>query len=214
MKIYVVTFLVFVFAVGLVYGQETRVGMLAGINFQNLNGEDGSGDKLENNLIIGFHAGANILMPISPEIYFQPGLLFSTKGAANDDTQDIKYKLNYVELPLNLVYRGQLRESYVLLGFGPYAAMAVNGKVDFDNVSRDIEFTNKVESGDPLTTPYMKRFDAGANIFAGYEFSGGLFFQLNAQLGLLNLTPQDERLLGNESIVKNTGFGLSAGFRF
>lgn len=215
MKKHILTSLLLIFAVISITGQEIRPGVLGGVNFQNLNGEDPSGDRLENNLVAGFHAGINVLVPIAPEIYFQPGVLFTTKGASNDDNaQEIKYRFNYLELPLNLVYRGQLGESFVLVGFGPYAALAISGKVNFDDVSRDIEFRNRVEPGDPLTTPFFRRFDAGANILAGYELPGGLFFQINAQLGLLNIVPEDDRLIDNESVVKHTGYGLSVGYRF
>ena len=55
--------------------------VLGGINFQNLNGKDIDGDKLENDMIIGFHAGVNVQIPIVPQFFFQPGLLFTTKGA-------------------------------------------------------------------------------------------------------------------------------------
>ena len=39
-------------------------GVLGGVNFQNLNGKDVNGDKLENDMILGFHAGVNILIPL------------------------------------------------------------------------------------------------------------------------------------------------------
>jgi hypothetical protein len=207
--------MILVLAGGLSFAQEIKPGITAGVNFQNLNGKNINGDKLENKLIAGFHAGVNILMPIAPEINFQPGLLFSTKGASNqNDSPGIKYKLNYLELPLNIVYRGALGNNFVLLGFGPYLGYAINGNVNVGGEDRKIIFKNTVELGDPLTTPYLKRFDAGANIFAGYELGGGLYFTLNTQLGLLNLNPKDNRLGDDKSIVKNTGFGISAGFRF
>jgi hypothetical protein len=63
---------------------------------------------------------------------------------------------------------------------------------------------------------YLRPFDAGANIFAGYELPVGLFFQLNAQLGLLNINPdyEGEGTSEDKSSLKNTGFSLSAGYRF
>ncbi len=59
-------------------------GLLGGVNFQNINGKDNSGNKLQNGLLTGFHAGINLNIPVAPEFYFQPGLLFSVKGAKND----------------------------------------------------------------------------------------------------------------------------------
>jgi hypothetical protein len=41
-----------------------------------------NGDMLENDMIVGYHVGFNVqISPLVPEFYFQPGLLFSTKGA-------------------------------------------------------------------------------------------------------------------------------------
>lgn len=201
-------------------GGKTSFAVLGGVNMQNLNGKDASGDKLENEMIIGYHAGVNIQMPVAPEFYFQPGLQFSAKGAKNTDGLITNtYKLSYIEMPLNFVYKGQVGNGYFMLGFGPYVAYAIGGKVIYEGgsatVETDIEFKKEVESGDPLTTVYVKPFDAGANLFFGYELQAGLFLQLNTQLGLLNINPEDNRITGdNKSLVKNTGYGLSLGYRF
>lgn len=195
---------------------KTSFAILGGVNLQNLNGKDNSGDKLENDMIIGFHAGVNIQMPIAPEFYFQPGLLFSTKGAKSVNGSTTTYKLSYIELPLNLVYKGALGNGFVLVGFGPYIGYAIGGKLIPESGSEiDIEFKNVVETTDPyLTVPYFKAFDAGANIFAGYEMAGGIFFHLNTQLGLLKINPEYKVLPDDKASVKNTGFGLSLGYRF
>jgi hypothetical protein len=158
-------------------------GLLGGVNFQNINGKDGNGDKLENALVIGFHAGANVNIPLAPDFYFQPGLLFSVKGAKNDffsppvkASSDFSTttKLSYIELPLNLLYRAQLGEGYILLGFGPYVAYGIGGKEnsDFGAISyeRGVKFKSSVaDMGDLVENAYYKPFDAGANIFFGYE---------------------------------------------
>lgn len=174
-------------------------------------------------MIIGFHAGVNVLIPIAPEFYFQPGLLFSTKGATNEEvvlgtTYTTTTKFSYIELPLNLVYRGELSNGFVLVGFGPYVGYGIGGKRTIEGgpvtIENDVEFTNVVETDGDLLTPYFKAFDAGANVFAGYEMASGIFVQLNAQLGLLNINPEDKRIVDDKSSVKNTGFGLSLGYRF
>lgn len=159
--------------------------ILGGVNLQNLNGKDINGDKLTNDMIVGFHAGVNVQMPIAPQFFFQPGLLFTTKGAK--DTNGSSTKLSYIELPLNLVYKALLGNGKFMLGFGPYLGYAI-----------------KINGGD------YKAFDAGGNIFAGYELAGGIFFQLNTEIGMLDIND------GNPlyKSVKNTGFGLSIGYRF
>jgi hypothetical protein len=193
--------------------QGLRPGVEAGVNFQNLNGKDQAGDKSSNNLIFGYHAGVNVLMPVAPEIYFQPGLLFSVKGATYDlIPHDVKVKVNYLEVPLNLVYRGQLGENFVLLGFGPYIAYALNGKYIVNDVKTSVSFQKTIDQTTPGVA--LRRFDAGANIFAGYELSGGIYVTLNAQLGLININPENTSVSDDKSTLKNTGFGLTVGYRF
>jgi len=197
---------------------RTSFAILGGVNFQNLNGEDNSGKKLENDLLIGYHAGVNIQIPVAPEFYFQPGLMFSTKGAESVSVLTPTYKLSYVELPLNFVYKGQVGNGYFMVGVGPYVAYGIGGKAIYEVGSvkseSDVTFKNEVVLGDPLMAVYVKPFDAGGNIFFGYELAGGLFMQLNAQLGMLDIKPDHYLNPDDSSTLKNTGYGISLGYRF
>ena len=202
--------------------------ILGGINFQNINGKDNNGDKLKNGLLTGFHAGVNIIIPVAPDIYFQPGLLYSVKGAKDDFfSPEAKAsgdfttttKLSYIEMPLNLLYRPQLGKGYILLGFGPYIAFGIGGKEksEFGSLSyeRDVKFKSTVTNFiDLIDNAYYRPFDAGANIFFGYELSMGVFLQLNAQLGLLKINPEYSWSTDSKASYKNTGFGISIGYRF
>lgn len=198
---------------------KTSFGILGGVNLQTFSGKDYAGEKLENDMMIGYHAGVNVLIPVAPEFYFQPGLLFTVKGSkSTSNLVTSNYSISAIELPLNLVYRASLGGGYILIGFGPYVSYGIMGKAKFDGGSlsyeTDIEFKNEVEVGDPLTSIYFKALDAGGNVFVGYEMAGGIFLQLNSQLGMININPEDNRLPDNESVIKNTGFGLSLGYRF
>jgi hypothetical protein len=198
---------------------KSAFAILGGVNFQNLNGKNYNGDKLENEMIIGYHAGINILIPVAPQFYFQPGLLFSTKGAKNSyGSLTGTFKLSYIELPLNFVYRAPLGNGKIMVGFGPYVSYAIGGKAELvagdASVSDDIVFQNTIEIGDPLLTAYFKPLDLGGNIFVAYEMAGGLFLQLNTQFGMVKINPLDNRISNDQSSVKNTGFGVSLGYRF
>ncbi len=184
---------------------DVTFGIRAGVNFQNLNGKDADGHKLENDLKTGFNAGVNAEIPVGIDFYLQPGLLFSTKGAKYDiQGTEITRNISYLELPINFLYKPELGEGHLLLGFGPYAAYAVGGKIKGGSTDIDMEFGNEIGETKP--------FDAGANLLAGYEFSNNLSFQLNAGLGLINMynRPNDD----SETSLKNTGFGVSLGYRF
>lgn len=202
--------LILVLSASFAFAQEKgkmSFGILGGVNFQNLNGKLSSGDKLENDMLLGFHGGVNVQLPIAPEFYFQPGLMFAVKGAK--DTYTVlgteftnEIKINYIEMPLNLVYKASLGNGFFMLGFGPYVAYGISGKQVFEG--NDLTFERGVD---------YNALDAGANIFAGFETAGGLFLQLDTQFGMMNINPDDENS-SDQATAKNTGFGLSLGYRF
>ena len=184
---------------------DVTYGIRAGVNFQNLNGKDIDGDKLENDLKTGFNVGVNAEIPIGIDFYLQPGLLFSTKGAKYSfQGTEATRNISYLELPINFLYKPELGDGHLLLGFGPYAAYALGGKIKGGGTDIDMEFGNEIGETKP--------FDAGANLLAGYDFNNNLSFQLNAGLGLINMYNRPDG--DSESSVKNTGFGVSLGYRF
>ena len=186
-------------------------GIRAGVNFQNINGKDAGGNSLENDLATGFHAGLNAELPIGEGFYLQPGVLYSTKGAAGENSS--KIKLSYIEVPVNFVYKPVLGSGNMLLGFGPYAGFGMGGKIKASNgTETDIDFGSDYNAANPAT--YFKSFDAGANLLAGYEFVNKVSFQLNAQLGLLKINKDANGITNDKSSWKNTGFGVSLGYRF
>lgn len=192
-----------------VNSQGLSFGIRAGIDFQNLNGKDANGGSLKNDLAVRYDAGVNVAIPIAPDFYIQPGLLFRTKGAKVDwGLGSGAVNLYYLELPIHLLYKPLLGTGRLILGFGPYLAYGIGGKTSYGGTSYDVTFEN---TNDPLKIGRaFKPFDAGADLAFGYEFSNRLSFQLNAQLGLVNISPD----YGNSTTVKNTGFGISAGYRF
>lgn len=208
-------------ALGAQAQETTTFGIRAGVNFQNINGRDVFDEKLENKLKTGFHVGVNAEVPVARDFYVQPGVLFTTKGAINKDDEDIKLNLSYIEVPINFLYKPVLGAGRLLLGIGPYIAFGIGGNVsNASGEERDIEFTKEVSPQDFASAtaaghyPYFKRFDAGGNLLAGYEFSNKFSFQLNAQLGMININSDIEGISDNDTKFKNTGFGLSLGYRF
>ncbi|MEI9909283.1 MAG: porin family protein [Bacteroidota bacterium] len=185
-------------------------GVRAGVNFQNVNGKDDLDRKLKNHILPGINIGVNVEIPVAPDFYLQPGLLFSTKGGDYQDNNDGSVKISYIELPFNFLYKPLLGKGHMLLGFGPYVAFGVGGS----NGSRDIKFKNTVALSDPDDVAYYRPIDAGANMLVGYEFSNKISFQLNTQLGLTKINPDDQRNPNDQRTERNTGFGFSAGYRF
>ncbi len=208
---------------------QVSFGVVAGPNFQNVTGKDHYGDKLDNGLLVGFHAGAKVIIPFANDFGFQSGILVSQKGSKNNDiffttkSSGSDYttttRITFLELPLNLIFRPEFLNGHILLGFGPYIAVGIGGKQKADAspfiYEQKIKFKNKITFDEywDVDHAYYRPFDAGANIFAGYELDMGLYFQLNAQMGLLKINPEIEEA-DDEAVYKNTGFGLSIGYNF
>jgi hypothetical protein len=185
------------FSIASVAQSSVSFGLRGGVNFQNLNGKNASGDNLDNKLKVGFNVGATVDIPVAaPDYFVQTGLLFSTKGAKVEQANlTNKVNLSYLEVPITFLYKPVVGEGRLLLGVGPYLGFAVAGDADYGDINFDNDF---------------KRFDAGGNLLFGYMFTPKISAQLNAQLGLVNIQ-QDPS--GDETI-KNTGFGVSLGYHF
>jgi len=189
---------------------KTTFGIRAGVNFQNINGKDAAENNLENDLTTGFHAGLNAEVPLGTGFYLQPGVLYSIKGA--EFNNNAKVKLSYIEVPINFVYKPILGSGNMLLGFGPYAGFGIGGKIKSGGSETDIDFGSSYNAANPAT--YFNSFDAGGNLLAGYEFANKMSFQLNAQLGLVNINKENEVITADKTRWRNTGFGASLGYRF
>ena len=195
---------------------KTSFGIRAGVNFQNITGDDALGNKMENKLKTGFLAGVNAEIPVGIDFYIQPGVVYAIKGAKADGSDD-KVNLSYIEVPVNFLYKPAVGTGHLLLGFGPYIAFGIGGKLKPDNGGDvDIEFKNSITQAEAATGygSYFKRIDAGGNLLFGYEMSNKLSLQLNAQLGLVKINPKIDGLSSDETSWKNTGFGVSVGYRF
>jgi hypothetical protein len=190
----------------------TTFGLRAGVNFQTLNGKDATGINLNNNINTGFHAGLNAEMPVGTGFYLQPGVLYSRKGAEFQSGSRDEVKLNYIEVPVNFVYKPLVGMGNMVLGFGPYVAYAINGNVEQGGSTRNIDFDAAYNANDVATQ--FRKFDAGGNFLAGYEFANRMSLQLNAQLGLVNVNKEHPNHADDQTRWRNTGFGLSVGYRF
>ena len=188
----------------------TTFGITAGVNWNTINGKTATGDKLDNKLKTGFNGGVNLEFPIGNRFYLQPGVEYRQKGAEWNNGN--KLTLSYIDIPVNFIYKPTLGAGSMLLGFGPYAGFGINGKMkDVNGAERKVTFDNTYSASDAEDIQF-KKLDAGANFMIGYECKSGLSAAVKAQLGLIDINP-DTNIPGDKTRYRNTGFGLSLGYR-
>ncbi|HKJ40434.1 MAG TPA: porin family protein [Sunxiuqinia sp.] len=190
-----------------VWAQNSNSGVIGGLNLSSMTTE-GNNDK---NLKAGFHIGVFDKIPVSESFAVQPELLYSVKGMKiNYDgiaQGDTKFNLNYLELPVKLVFN--LADDFDF-HFGPYAGYLVNA-----NMQTDAEVLNfyNINSADDINRKNFHPLDFG--------LVGGLGFDLDPvmvgfdySMGLATVAKKDEKsydLLGD---AKNTVIQVYVGMKF
>ena len=149
----------------------------------------------------GFHIGLLGEIPLSSNFFFQPGLMYMSKGRKyfqrNDDlaailtdtiSNAVTTSVNYIELPLNLAYKLPLgKKVKFVLSAGPYVGFFFNGKEKYET---RVYSTNNFRTRERHLKPDPMRarsntLDAGINGRAGFEL-GSLMISGFITQGLTN----------------------------
>ncbi|HEX5024672.1 MAG TPA: OmpA family protein [Agriterribacter sp.] len=149
----------------------------------------------------GFHAGVFSELNIDKKNHWaiEAALQYTNKGrmfaksydsvkSFVDDTSAINasWKINYIGLPLNLIYKLPLSSKVrFIVGGGPYVAFQLNSKTSYEIVNASGEHSasnDKLPTGD-LVNKY-KKIDWGVNAVAGLEFNKRVMLTANYSRGM------------------------------
>ncbi|WP_080055500.1 porin family protein [Spirosoma aerolatum] len=150
---------------------------------------------------IGFQAGIMVDKPIGKSGRFRPQLLYSSKGTklVNPTTNaSLKFSVNYLEVPIDLLFKIPTSSGQLLLGGGLYSGYALSGKVGSENAT----------IGNSQTDTFTP-IDFGLRASAWYDLPSGLTLNVFYSFGLSNTNPT---ISVNEPTVKNRAFGLGIGY--
>ena len=215
MKKLLLTAAVAVFGLTSINAQEITFGAKAGVNFSTIGGDE-TGDYESKT---GFHIGAVAEIMISDKFSFQPELMYSSQGAKSSysgtftllgdtiyETEELKYKLDYINIPLMAKY-------YVAEGFsieaGPQIGFLVSAKDEFEFTETENGVTQSGSEEEDIED--TSSIDFGVNFGLGYKLESGLNFGARYNLGLSNIND------GKGSDVfkqQNNVFQLSVGYMF
>ena len=151
----------------------------------------------------GFAGGFAVNFKTGRRWAIQSGLSYVQKGGVekqDEGATEYSTTLNYIELPVNMVYSKRDR---FFLGFGLFSACGLSGKMKAKTNSND---EVKVKFGSDVRE--LKPFDAGINFLIGYRFPDGLFFSMNVANSFNNISNDDLHYLSNGYV------GIKVGYSF
>lgn len=185
-----------------VHAQKSSIGFTAGATLAKVSAKF-EGGSFTSDSKIGFTAGVTGNIPMGRQLSFQPAINYVQKGGkSKSDSYESSTRLNYIEIPLNVVYQTQGASGHLFVGAGPSFSLGISGRTKDNDPIEPID--EKIHFG-TKETDIAKPFEIGANVLLGYQFKNGFTIAANYNKGLNNISP--------DATTKdhNTYFGLRFG---
>ena len=179
---------------------QFKVGVIAGRTYSNQARSDASTSKLvSKEAFRGYSIGLVGDWHLSQQIYLQPQLLYTTKGAkyTAEFGTDAKLTMRYVELPVNLLYKHDLSFGKIYVGGGPVVGYNLSGKLENNG-----QITKLYEG----SMNNWNRFEFSATATAGVEFKNGIFAGFKYQRGLNDINKSADIEVKNRLVSYTIGY--------
>ncbi|MBB6498623.1 porin family protein [Pedobacter cryoconitis] len=228
-KIQLPLLLVILISASNITNAQTRFGIQAGVSFSNVKEKMENGSKANTQSLPGLLIGLTADVPLTDDFYIQPALLYNRKGFKQESggfygsATNFKVKADYIELPVNFLYKPKMGMGNLILGVGPYIGYGTGGKWKSDSEillgdirikgEGSVAFRNDGSFRNDSEYTYGKPFDYGFNATLGYEFRNSLTLQITGTAGLANLVPRFNDYQPDGSL-RNKGFGIAIGYKF
>jgi hypothetical protein len=179
LKLFMGTLIIIASSFTAAQAQDARMGVKGGLNVSNLYVDDVN----DENSRIGFSAGFYGQILSNEFFAIQPELLYSTKGSENEYDgfidQNVKFNLNYLEVPVLAVFKlGKVAELHA----GGYGGYLLNANIDY---SGDV-----FNGGEDLDRDNFNTFDYGLVGGLGLNF-GDVQIGTRYNYGLAKLAKTD-----------------------
>src|SRR5690242_2192654 len=111
---------------------QTSFGIKAGPNFSSATSK-ADGSKETSKIITGVAGGVYANLPIGPQFYIQPSLLYEGKGGKAKEG-DATTRLNYLTLPIDFLFKPEVGAGSWMVGVGPYLGYGISGKTGDNDI--------------------------------------------------------------------------------
>jgi hypothetical protein len=189
-----------VIALALLSQAQFRIGVKAGadISQQRVNVSQGNA-LFSNDHFKGYHAGLIIEFKVAENVYVQPQLLYTRKGStllSSTGGADTKVRFNYIDVPVNVVYKLPVSFGKIFAGAGPSFSYGFSGKQEQAGHKTGVYSDHST----------WKREDLSLSFTAGVEFNNGLFASINSQKGMMDVYRTDGISVKNRSVSASIGY--------
>ncbi len=155
----------------------------------------------KSNLGFGGSAGGFLKLELSENFAIQPELLLQFKNSKLE-SKSTKLKTDYqyfgLQLPVYALGQFNLGSGKFYAGAGPYIRYGFSAKQKLDGNKIDL-YKDKI----------MKRFDFGAGVLVGYEFSNKIQINAGYKMGFADLNKAK-----GDAETRNHELSLGIGYRF
>lgn len=205
------------------------------------------GETTYNQGKVGFYGGLQGDWMLNKNWSIQPALIYTMKGGQQERNfsymgneglmHDVQVKnkntLNYIQLPLNIVYKIPVGESgSVIVGVGGYASALLfadakykaKNEINGNAVEAQSEEKHRKITIGNETTDELKRFDSGLTGLLGFELSNGLVAKAGIDVGLMNIVNSDDvsnyvpslpsTVNNSKASLKNIGYSVGVSYMF
>ncbi len=182
----------------LVTQAQFRIGVKGGLNFSDQIRKD-NGNSLTTKMHTELHAGITGDVKLWKFIYLQPAIMYSRKGSTHKSASfaDTKVKMNYIEVPLNVVVKKDILIGKVFAGGGPVIGYGFGGEMVQNGQSKKL-FSDEIKN--------FRHEDISANLVAGIELNNGLFSSVSYQKGFRDIYKTDEVFIRNNTVSVSVGY--------
>ena len=201
-RIYTILFLLFL-ETSSTFGQ-VRVGATAGFQAATHTPEEVG---TQNKFRAGFLAGVMFDIPLSATVSLRPRVLYSTKGVRKSalSTFNATLSLNYIEVPVQLVYNADSDAGRLSFGAGLYVAYGLSSKTVVTSAGQTKTFTDDFGT----SADQFKRTDIGARFSVDFALKSGLSLGIFYAPGLANLN--NPSTVDNVA-THNSSIGIAVGY--
>lgn len=193
------------------FAQSMRYGLTMGLQLSHPKEVDAR---------LGFNIGGKGEISFSKNeshVFGDFGLMLSAKGWSDDlayatsrEYVEWKCRLYYLEVPIHIGYKYAVSEKIkILAGFGPYFAIGLLGRSEFDCNGNTSEITNPYD-GNLFKNGTYKCFDFGVDAKAGIEANRNIQVFVGYELSLMSPTKERWKILS----LKDRTFSISVAYLF